>query len=174
MGVQILLLVGFCIGLIFLGWWLRSRLDRDSMLPSADFLKNVIDTSSDLVFVKDTELRTILVNDAFAATIGKRPEDLYGKMDTENGWPPGIDGIESDDRRVLAGQEIFRPSNKVNINGKTRYFEVKKRPLRHETGKVIGVVGVAREISEGKQADEIQAIPSRVRKPDYQSGNRVH
>lgn len=51
---------------------------EESFSHTASLLKNVINTSQDLIFVKDTQLRTILCNDFFAQAVDKKPEELYG------------------------------------------------------------------------------------------------
>jgi PAS domain-containing protein len=52
---------------------------------SANILRNFLEGSSDIIFVKDRALRTVLCNTVFADTIGKRPEDIYGMTDQEMG-----------------------------------------------------------------------------------------
>ncbi|MCP4042770.1 MAG: PAS domain-containing protein [Gammaproteobacteria bacterium] len=126
-------------------------------------LKNVIDSSQDLIFVKDTQLRTILCNSVFAQAMGKRPEELYGRTDIENGWSPelvrgnaekGIRGFEVDDREALGGGSVHNPSDPANIRGEIRYFDTLKMALRDGAGDVFGVLGVSRDITERKQTEQ--------------------
>jgi len=128
-----------------------------------ELTKDIINTSDDLIFVKDINLRTIYCNVAFAKAIGKEPEELYGRTDIENGWSPelvkgdpekGIRGFEADDREVLSGKTIQINSEPANIKNEIRYFNTIKNPLIDENDKVIGVVGIARDITERKQEEE--------------------
>lgn len=136
---------------------------EESFSHTASLLKNVINTSQDLIFVKDTQLRTILCNDFFAQAVDKKPEELYGRTDIENGWSielvkgnpeRGIRGFEADDREVLAGQTIRIDSEPVNVKDEIRYFNTIKTPLTDATGKIIGVLGIARDITEHKHKEE--------------------
>ncbi len=127
-------------------------------------LQNVFNASQDLIFVKDTQFRTIMCNDIFAQATGQKPEDLYGRTDTENGWFPGLNlgnpkkGIrefEADDRDVLNGKTIHIPCESINIHDEIRYFDTIKVPLRDESDNIVGVLGLARDITERKQNEEM-------------------
>ncbi len=136
---------------------------EEELLHITELLRNVINTSKDFIFVKDTQLRTILCNVTFAHAQGKKPKELYGRTDIENGWSPelvkgnpekGIRGFETDDLEALAGKTVHNPSDPANINGEIRYFDTMKTPLKDEQGNILGVLGIARDITERKQAEE--------------------
>jgi PAS domain S-box-containing protein len=141
--------------------WKRVEEERQKALT---LLTNVINATPDLIFVKDCDLRTILCNNSFAQAIGKTPEDLIGRSDIENGWDPelvkgnfdeGFPGYESDDRQALAGKVVHNPSDPVNVNGEVRIFDTYKVPLRDETGGVIGILGMSRDVTERKRMEEM-------------------
>ena len=126
-------------------------------------LTNVINNTPDLIFVKGRDLRTIMCNNAFAQAIGKPPADLLGHTDVENGWDPelvygnpekGIRGFEMDDLETLSGKVIRIPSEPVSVGSEIRMFDTHKVPLRSDTGEVIGVLGIARDITERKRFEE--------------------
>ncbi|MBH0195605.1 MAG: PAS domain S-box protein, partial [Nitrospira sp.] len=141
--------------------WKRVEEERQKALT---LLTNVINATPDLIFVKDRDLRTILCNNSFAQAIGKTPEDVIGRSDIENGWDPelvrgnpdaGILGYESDDREALTGKVVHNPSDPANVNGEVRIFDTYKVPLRDETGGVIGILGVSRDVTERKRMEEM-------------------
>ncbi len=124
---------------------------------AAALLSLVMNAVPDLVFVKDPALRTILCNEAFARALGQRPEDLYGHTDLENGWAPdlvhgdparGVRGFRADDLTALSGQAVHNPYDPANVEGDIRIFDTHKLPLRDAAGQVIGVLGVARDVTE--------------------------
>ena len=126
-------------------------------------LENVLNSTPDLIFVKNTKLQTVLANRAFAGAVGKTPEELLGHTDIENGWGPElaqgdpakrIRGFDCDDRDALAGLVVHNPHDSANIEGEIRIFDTHKLPLRDANGAVIGVLGVARDITEQRQAVE--------------------
>ena len=126
-------------------------------------LTNVINTTPDLVFVKDQDLRTVLCNEAFARVVGKEPVELVGHTDIDNGWDPDlvhgdphkcIRGYEEDDRIALGGQVVHNPHDLVRVNGVVRIFDTFKVPLRDERGTVSGMLGIARDVTERKRMEE--------------------
>jgi len=60
---------------------------EEKLSSAVTLLQNVINTSQDHIFIQGIQPRTILCNIAFAQATGKKPEELYGRTDIENGWP---------------------------------------------------------------------------------------
>jgi diguanylate cyclase (GGDEF)-like protein/PAS domain S-box-containing protein len=127
-----------------------------------ELLINIINASQDFIFVKDTQLRTILCNKIFAKALGKEPGELYGNTDIENGWDPdfvkgnaekGIRGYEADDLEALAGKTVHIDSETAYIGDETRYFNTIKTPLKDEAGNVLGVLAIARDINDRKKSE---------------------
>ncbi len=133
------------------------------LAETANQLTNIMNTTPDLVFVKDLQLRTVLCNEAFAAAVGKTPAEVIGKTDIENGWDPdlvhgnpekGIRGFENDDKLALSGEHVHNPRDPANVGDEVRYFDTHKIPFRDEKGEITGVLGVARDVTESKIADD--------------------
>ncbi len=141
----------------------RKQTEKE-LSSTVELLQNIFNASQDLIFVKDTQLRTIMCNDIFSQAIGQKPEELYGRTDIENDWFPGLilgnhvkgaHGFETDDRDVLSGKTIHSPCEPVNIHEEIRYFDLIKMPLRDEFNNIVGVLGLARDITERKQNEEM-------------------
>ncbi len=166
----------FAVGLVFLVtvvFYLRKlraeiaerRRAENRVVDTNRLLENVINSSQDFIFVKDTDLRTILCNKTFAQALGKMPEDLYGRTDIENGWSPefvrgnhekGIRGFEFDDRDALNGSIVHNSFDPANVHGEVRYYDTLKMALRDGTGDIFGVLGISRDITERRQAEAEQ------------------
>ena len=148
----------------------RAEAERQEALAEVErsqrLLRAVIDTSPDLIFVKDRAFRYVLLNESFAKAItgDKRPEEIIGKNDVELGFPKeeifgipeqGIQGFRADDEAVLAGKSIRNASDTVTMfDGTQRTFESQKLPLHDENGDIFGVLGFTRDVTEAKQARE--------------------
>jgi two-component system, cell cycle sensor histidine kinase and response regulator CckA len=124
---------------------------------SANILRNILEGSSDTIFVKDTQLRTVLCNSVFASMVGKKPAELYGKTDVENGWSveliagnpeKGIQGWGKDDLAALGGATVRAEEEPANAGNEIRWFNTVKLPLRSEEGQIIGLLGMARDITD--------------------------
>ncbi len=153
---------------------------EDTIKETTSLLQNIINSSADLIFVKDRDLRMLLCNEAHARAVGKRPSDMYGKTDIENGWLPelvkgdpakGIRGFENDDRDALSGKVVHNPNDPANIGAEIRTFDTIKLPLRNPQGSIIGVLGIARDITERKQAEaELRATHEKLLEASRMAG----
>ena len=124
---------------------------------SGNFLRSIMSSTSDLVFIKDTQLRTVFCNDVFAKLVGKKSHELYGKTDVENGWSTSqvkgdansaIQGWENNDLEVLAGKTVRALREPVDSFDGVRYFDTVKVPLRDENHVIIGLLGIGRDDTE--------------------------
>lgn len=131
-----------------------------------DLLQNILDCSTDYIFVKDRELRTILCNEMVAKGVGKKASDLIGHNDLENGVSlelvkgnpeKGIRGYENDDLAALRGQTISNPNDFVYTDNQVYIFDTVKRPLRNQNGEIIGLLGISRDITERRNAEKVIA-----------------
>ncbi|MCB9700393.1 MAG: PAS domain S-box protein [Myxococcales bacterium] len=134
----------------------------EKLQETAAFLATVLDASPDMIFIKDRELRTLMCNEAFAAALGKAPAELVGRTDVENGWDPklvygdperGVQGFIHDDLRALRGEEVHNLRDPANVRGEIRVFDTHKVPLRGSDGAIIGVLGVARDVTAREEAE---------------------
>ncbi|MCB9640719.1 MAG: PAS domain S-box protein [Myxococcales bacterium] len=136
---------------------------REELFRTTTLLHNLLDSSPDMIFVKDKELRTILCNPSFAAAIGKEPYELLGKTDIENGWgedfvygnpEKGLRGYHHEDREVLEGATIHNPRDLALVDGEEHVFDTKKFPLRVRDGEVVGVIGISRDVTERENEEK--------------------
>jgi len=130
----------------------EEALDRERRI-----LRTVIDNIPDQIFARDTNCRFTLNNlsDARAAGVSD-PETLLGKGD-EDFYPTDLaDRYQADDRMVMeTGQALIdREEPSLGPNNTRRWLLTTKVPLRDSRGQVIGVVGIARDITRQKRAEE--------------------
>jgi PAS domain S-box-containing protein len=130
---------------------------------SANILHSIVESAPDAIPVKDQSLRMILCNSAHSRSIGKNPQETYGKTDVENGWSPelvkgnpekGIAGWEKDDLAALSGKTVQVSGIPSNVKNEIRYFDAVRMPLRDKDGAVIGVMGIGSDVTERKRAAE--------------------
>ncbi len=116
-------------------------------------LRSVIETAPDAIFMKDRDGHYQFVNSAFAQTLSKLPEDIIGKTDAEI-FPPAVaDRCMAGDRDVCSGAGQREFEEIVPIKGAPRIFHVIKTPHLNQERCVIGLVGVARDMTDLKQAE---------------------
>jgi len=119
-------------------------------------LRIVIDNLPDAIYAKDMHARKTLANRAELELIGAASElDVLSKTDPEL-FPPDVAArFAADDRRVLrTGQPVLdREELLVDARGRTRWQLTSTYPLKDDVGRTVGLVGIGRDITEGKQAE---------------------
>ena len=115
----------------------------------------LIDTLPDRVYVKDTEGRYILNNFAHARTLGvASPEEAAGKSDFDFYSEKLAERYRADEQEIirsghpLANKE--QPSG--DEEGNRRWHLTTKVPLRDDNGEIVGLLGVARDVTGYKDA----------------------
>ncbi len=112
-------------------------------------------TSPDCVFIKDSASRYLLVNPAMERAYGVPAAELLGKSDPDFFSPEAAASARADDLRVLAG-EVVEAEHIRRLGGGERVLHIVKAPLRDEGGVVVGICGIARDITA--QAETAAAL----------------
>jgi two-component system cell cycle sensor histidine kinase/response regulator CckA len=136
----------------------RSAAFRAATAHYQRFLRQVIDTNPNLIFVKDWEGRYVLANEAMAQFHGTTVEQLIGKRDCDFGLKESeVEQFLRDDRKVISSQcATFIPEEQATCakTGATRWFQTVKVPLLSADGSGPQVLGVATDITERKQLED--------------------
>jgi two-component system, cell cycle sensor histidine kinase and response regulator CckA len=120
---------------------------------SHDLLRAVVEGTPDAIFAKDLQGRYRLINSAGASVLGRAVEDVLGN---ENGVLLPLDAaraVRSRDIRVLATGETETFEETLATATGTRTYLSTKGPYRDRQGNVIGLVGIARDITEMKRLE---------------------
>jgi diguanylate cyclase (GGDEF)-like protein/PAS domain S-box-containing protein len=115
----------------------------------AELTQLLCERNHDPVFVKDAAHRYRFVNEAAAALCGRRAVDVVGLRDSD--VQPGAEALafEENDRVCLDRDlpTMFREVQKLPDGGE-RIFLVSKYPLHDTRGRITGLVGAARNITD--------------------------
>ena len=130
---------------------------EERLLQERNLLRTVIDNVPDQIFVRDLANRFLMSNLSDAHTMGvEDPEDLVGKTDYDFYSPEQAAHFQADNLAVIqSGQPLVnREEQAGEMNGHPRWVLTTKVPLRDRQGDIIGLVGIARDVTERKKADE--------------------
>ncbi len=118
-------------------------------------LQAVINSIPDFIFYKDIESRYTGVNKAYAKHIKNSPENIIGKTDFDlfDKKEANI-FLESDKKTIQTNVDLVYEEWTQDFSGKNIYLDTRKTPLINSEDKTIGIVGVSRNITELKYAEE--------------------
>jgi diguanylate cyclase (GGDEF)-like protein/PAS domain S-box-containing protein len=131
------------------------RVEAEAALrKSHSTLRAVVEGSPDAVWVKDVEGRYVMANAACARIIGWPVEEIVGRTDAELLDTAGATRAADTDRRALEAGETLRFEDSVIVGGGLRTYLVSKSVFRDEQGEAVGILGIARDITDRKVAEE--------------------
>jgi diguanylate cyclase (GGDEF)-like protein/PAS domain S-box-containing protein len=114
----------------------------------------ILDNIPNIAWLKDRYGRYVAVNDPFAKVFGVAPKDMVGKNDYDI-YPRELAvKYEKDFRDVMAtGTRTYFEESIVDDNGKIQYVEKIETPIFTDTGVVIGIIGIAHDITSRKEVE---------------------
>jgi len=138
------------------------------------FLKTLIKTIPDLVWLKDTEGTYLACNTRFEDFFGAKEIDIIGKSDYHFVDKELADFFRKNDK--IAMQKAKASVNEEELifasDGHKEMLETTKVPMYDAQGELIGVLGIARDITERQQHqhhleyiahyDALTGLPNRV------------
>jgi diguanylate cyclase (GGDEF)-like protein/PAS domain S-box-containing protein len=165
-------LSGICYLAFLAGWWLplvpgllgllgsaaviTSHLAhiKEELKRSKEFLQTVINTIPDPVFVKDKQHRWIILNQAYCQFIGypletlmeKSAHDIFPQHEADNFWT-------QEELVFKTGQPQENENEFTDAFGTTHLIATKKSLHKDAAGNLF-LVGVIRDITERKRAEE--------------------
>jgi PAS domain S-box-containing protein len=130
---------------------------EEALRYERNLLRTLIDNLPDGIYVKDEQCRKIIANLADVHNIGLQSEaEVVGKDDFML-FPSEIaEKFIADDKSVIqTGQPVLnREEYMLDKNGQKRWLLTSKLPLRDEKDRIIGLVGIGRDITERRHAEE--------------------
>ena len=132
-----------------------------ALAEERNLLRSVISNLIDSIYVKDTHGVYRIGNLAHARSLGvERPEDVVGKTvfdffprDTALRFQADDEAVINSGRAIVNRQEPF-----LRPDGTKQWIATTKVPLRNNNGQVIGIVGIGRDITDRKRAEEQLAL----------------
>ena len=117
-------------------------------------LSAIMDATMDIVFVKDLEGRYLHMNPAGARAVGLSVEEVVGK-DDDAIWPADLAACcKSTDRQILTSCTAQTVEESATVNGNRITYLTTKAPYRDAMGRLIGIIGVAHDITKIKRSEE--------------------
>ena len=130
---------------------------EEALANERNVLRTLMDNLPDNIFIKDVESRFVMSNLAHAYLLrAKTPDEIVGKTDFDIFPRELAASYYADEQTVIqSGQPLLnREERTLDPEGKTRWLLTTKVPLRDDHGKVIGIAGINRDITERKRMED--------------------
>lgn len=102
------------------------------------------------VFIKDSHLRYIYVNDAMCNVLGRPKNEILGKVDADLYDPVNSQGLSETDRNIIEHDTRYTGREVVSISSSElprTFFSVKK-PIHDANDAVVGLCGIITDITD--------------------------
>ena len=128
---------------------------KATVMPTDNaLLRAVIENTPDPVFVKDRAGRYLLVNQAEAEILGHSVEQVIGRTDRELLSQSLARTVMEADEAVLQLGEAHTSEWEFQVGNEMRTYLTTRCPYRDKEGKLAGVFGIGRDITERKRSEE--------------------
>ncbi len=123
--------------------------DRNALLNS------ILESTPDLIVVKDRLGRYVAINSTVANFLGKPIKEIIGKNDLELMPPDAARELMTKDRQIMATGSTDTYEEEIYFHDQTpRTFWTTKAPWRDAKSNIIGIIATTRDISDRKQAED--------------------
>ncbi len=126
----------------------------EALRQSQERYRSLAESSPDAIFILDRESTIQYVNSVARQWLGKSDAELSGRPSAEF-FPPGVARQhQAVVRRVFETGEPTRTERGQPFHGIEKWVETRLVPLRNQQGTVTYVMGIARDLTEQKRAEE--------------------
>lgn len=129
---------------------------REELAREQNLLRTLVENIPDRIFYKDARSRFIWANPALLRRLGLAdPYKIIGRADAD--FHPAAEAAQTlrDEQALLAGLvPVINQVEQHSFPEGLRWSSVTKVPIRSEAGHIVGLIGIARDITELKQAEQ--------------------
>ena len=133
----------------------RKRVE-EALRQSEAHLRTLVEALPDLVWLKDPEGVYLSCNTRFEQFFGAKESEIVGKTDYDFLDRRLADFFRDKDQAALAAGKPSMNEEEITFasDGHREILETVKTPMYDAKGALIGVLGIARDITQRKQAEE--------------------
>jgi two-component system sensor histidine kinase/response regulator len=124
-----------------------------SRLQALALLEGIAESSTDAIFAKDLQGRYLLFNREACRVTGRQRHEVIGHDDTALFSPEDAAMIMGNDARVMAENRTLTYEEELTTHDGLLLYLATKGPLHDASGRVIGMFGISRNITERRRAE---------------------
>lgn len=135
-------------------WDITEDVERTQTLNrTLALLEAVMKGTPDLIYAKAGDGRYLLVNKSVERLMGRPRDEIIGRHDLDIFPPETAIPLIENDRRVMGDGKPYTIEELAALEGMPRTYSSTKAPLRDESGKVVGLLGISRDVTDLKATE---------------------
>ncbi|HWW74593.1 MAG TPA: PAS domain-containing protein [Pyrinomonadaceae bacterium] len=150
---------------------------QEALRQESSLLHALMDNIPDAIYFKDSGGRFVRVNRHAPYRGNKNPEEVVGKTDFDFFAEAHARAAYEDEQRIVrTGQPLVdKEEREVYPDGSTTWLSTTKVPVFDGEGRVTGIVGISRDITERKRALEagIELAREQAARAEAERANRL-
>ncbi len=159
-GVMVAILATLLVGAAFVAVWWRQNSEAGHALArqfhnlaariqtQRQLLDSVNNSIEECIGLKGLDGRYVYVNPSFARLAGKSADGIVGSGDEAVFGGEAAARLKIDDQKVLSSGAAVTCDIHLDIRSKRHFFTMSKAPLKSDDDVIIGIVSVARDVTE--------------------------
>jgi diguanylate cyclase (GGDEF)-like protein/PAS domain S-box-containing protein len=130
---------------------------QEALMQTTTHLRSLLNTIPDLVWMKDINGKYLTCNHAFERFFGAKTDVIIGKTDYDFVKQELADFFRQKDLEAIQKGAISTNEETITYNdtGKQGLLETRKAPVYGPNGNLLGVLGLAKDITEQKEAQKM-------------------
>ena len=127
---------------------------EEALRQSQEHYRTLAESSPDAIFILDRKSTIQYVNSAAMRWLGKADAELLGRSPADF-FPPEIARHHQEViQKVFETGEMARTEQSEPFRGTVKWIETRLVPLRNPQGNIMSVMGIARDLTDQKRAEE--------------------
>lgn len=133
----------------------QSRQAQMEIKRQSGLISSLLDSIPDLIFLKDIHGVYLGCNPPFCEFVGRPREEIIGKTDEELFGRDVAEAFRRYDRQMLELRQSRQNEEWITYpDGRKKMIDTLKTPYWGADGTLIGIIGISRDITQRKQAEE--------------------
>ncbi|MCG7531405.1 PAS domain S-box protein [Psychrobium sp. MM17-31] len=117
-------------------------------------LRALIDSIPDVIFYKNTQGQYLGCNKAAQELFGAGESDIIGRNSEDFLTPELSEKLQLNDQKVIKGRSTVTIQQEMVLNEQPKLLETLKTPYTDLDGELLGLIGIARDITKEHEAAE--------------------
>ena len=127
---------------------------EEALRGSEEKYRLLAESAQDLIFVIDGDMRIQYTNQFAAGQLGYRPEEIIGKYIEEVFHPDLSNSFKHNLQTVFESGEPLHVEDGFTLPDKELWLDTQLIPHKKERGKIKSILGISRDTTDRKQAEE--------------------